>query len=138
MSYILRADITDNIVKIFIEKDADSLDGYITEADGYLNDIAQQLGVATSEIAVNAGGQVTPFIVKRFCVCYVCMRVCQDKASTNNVETSPELDKYYVKYELYRKELVDLRKELTPEVLTDTVNSVGDRAADQTSYLFRS
>jgi len=136
--YIERADITDNVIKIFIDKDEDSLDGYFEETDNYLEDIAQLLGVPTEDIAVDGTGQVTPFIVKRFCIVFLCMRVCQDKASTNNVETSPELDKYYVKYDLYKKELVELRKELTPEVLIANVNSIADRASEQTSYLFRS
>lgn len=136
--YIARADITDNVIKIFIDKDEDSLDAYFAETDSYLEDVAEQLGVPTADIAVDDEGLVSPFIVKRFCIAYLCMRVCQDKASTNNVEVSPELDKYYVKYDLYKKEVIDLRKQLTPEVLVANVNSVGDRAEDQTSYLFRS
>jgi hypothetical protein len=136
--YINRADITDNVIKIFIDKDADSLDGYFTETDAYLEDVAETIGVSASNISVDVGGQVIPFIAKRFCIAYLCMRVCQDKASTNNVESSPDMDKYYVKHNMYYRELIELKKQLTPEVLVADVNSIADRASEQTSYLFRS
>jgi hypothetical protein len=136
--YITHDDITDNVVKLFITKDDDSLDGYFAEADDKLNDLAQMIGVQTESIDVDAEGQIVPFLCKRFLIAYLCMRVCQDKASTNNVETSPDLDKYYIKYNLYKNELAELQKEITPEVLTGTVNSISDRGSEQTNYLFRS
>jgi len=136
--YIARADITDNVIRAFITASAASLDDYLEEADNFLEDLAQQLNVATASISTTGTpARVDVWVVKRLLIAYVCMRVAQDKAGTNNVETSPDLDKYYVKYDVYEKEVVKLKKQVTPEVLQDTVNDIGDRAQDQTSYLFR-
>jgi hypothetical protein len=136
--YIERADISDEVVKQFITADEDSLDAYFTETDDYLEDIAETLQVNADDIDVDSGGQVKSYIVKRFCIVFLCMRVCQDKAGKNNVEVSPDMDKYSYKYAIYTKELAELTKSLTPEVLAGDVDEAADRATQQTNYLFRS
>jgi hypothetical protein len=136
--YITKESIVDNIVKAFLTANTNALDAYFTEADDYLEDFAQTLGVYADDIDTDVGGQATAFLVRRFCLVFLCMRVCQDKAGTNNIDSSPDMDKYYVKYNMYLKELSEVTKQITPEVLMNTVNSIKDRATTQGTFLFRS
>jgi hypothetical protein len=63
------------------------------------------------------------------------MRLCQDKMGTNNIDL-PELEKYNIKYQMYRKELAQLKDLITYEMITGNINALRDRAV-QTGIIFR-
>lgn len=121
MSYIVKTDITDNVINGF---DC-SLPEYLTETDAELVSLAESLGVISTEI------QSAPLhrIIKRYAICYTLMRLCQDKAGTNDVEITIETDRYMVKYRMYRDECEELRPQISREMFIGSISEIRDRAA---------
>lgn len=136
--YIAKDEIKDVVVKQHIDASDDDLDAYFTETDDYLVDLAERLGILEADIHVDTGGQVTAYILRRLLACFFCKRVCEDKAGVNNVESAPEMDKYYVKASAYSKQVSDLTEDITPEILTGDVDEMGDRASHQCDTIYRS
>lgn len=127
MSYLKEADITDTVLS------KHTLTGYITESDSELDDVAETLGVRDpTDIETSP----LHYKIKRYLICFVCMRVAQDKMGVNNVDL-PEIEKYTIKYNVYRKELAKLRTQITAPMLTGDVDEMRDRAGVQTGILFR-
>ena len=118
MSYIETTDITDTIVVGF------DIDDYITESDAAVNDLAERKGVRDSD---DIETDSLHFKIKRYAIVYVIMRVCRDKMGTNNTDLPVEIEKYAVKYEIYRKELASIDKQITYEMITGEVNEIRDR-----------
>lgn len=126
MSYITADDVTANVAIGF------DLEPYIAEADGEIDDLAEKLGVRdTTDIETNP----LHYKVKRYAVAYVLMRLCQDKAGTNNVDL-PEVEKYLALYNVYRKEVEAVRSQIGAEMLVGDVDELRDRAKN-TGTLFR-
>jgi hypothetical protein len=123
--YIERADIKDRIIEGF------DLSEYLTETNAQLQDLAESLGVDSTDIETDPLHNT----IKRFCVVYTVMRLCQDKAGANNVEIS-ESEKYAFKYQVYRKEFEDLRGRISAEMICGQVSSIRDRATN-TGTLYR-
>ena len=105
--YIQFSDITDNVIKGFGDTGLLQPYDYYTEADNEINDLAVQNGIMPTQIS-------TPlhYKLKRYGVVHLCMRVAQDNMGVNNVEMSPDMDKYTLKFAQYRKELADLRTQI--------------------------
>ena len=118
MSYISTSDITNKLCDGF------ELEPYIQESDQALEDLAQTLGADAADI------DTTPlhFKLRRYAIVYVIMRLCQDKAGGASVEI-PEANKYLIGYEMHRKELDALTKQINYEMVTGNVNAVRDRVA---------
>lgn len=126
--YIAVADIPDKVITAFpLETPID----YLQEADDELNDVAEKMGVDADDIETSP----LHYKAKRYLICYVCMRVCQDKAGVNAVDSTN--DKYYAKYDMYQKEVARLRPELTAGVLTSEEPSELDRGGIGTGILVR-
>ena len=118
MSYIQTADVTASIAIGF------DLEPYIEEADSEIDDLAERLGVRdTADIETNP----LHYKIKRYAIAYILMRLCQDKAGTNNVDAI-ESDKYAALYSMYRQEVETARPQISVEMYTGTVNSTRDRA----------
>jgi len=124
-TYISSDDITDNIVSGF------DLSAYLTESYKEIEDLAEEKGVRTSTDIASP----LHYKMKRYAICFVIMRLCQDKCGTNNVDI-PELEKYVIKYNMYRKELAQLKDLITFEMITNSINSLRDRSI-QTGIIFR-
>jgi hypothetical protein len=129
-NYIVAADISDKVISAFSATLTTPWD-YLTEGDNELNDLAQTLGVDADDI------EITPlhYKAKRFVIAFVCMRVCQDKAGVNAIDEAN--DKYYAKFEMYRKEVAQLRTEITAGMLTDEEPGEIDRGGVGTGILLR-
>ena len=127
--YISSSDVTDKVVSAFDV--AAALEGYYTETDNEVNDLAEKLGIT------DADDIATPLHhkLKRFAVTFFCMRVCQDKAGVNNVDMMG--DKYAAKYDIYRKENAALRTEVTYEMFVGDVEDAGDRSSTGTAIILR-
>lgn len=126
MSYITTADIKANIAQGF------SLQDYILEADEEIKDLAEQLGVRnTADIA-----DPLHYKVKRYGIVYILMRLSQDKIGALDLGDMAGLEKYTVSYQMYKKELESLKEGINFEMITGTVNEIGDRAI-QSGNIFR-
>lgn len=124
-NYIQVDDIKSNIAQGF------ELQPYLDETDEEVRDIAERLGVRDADdIKVPLH-----YKIKRYAVVYTLMRLCQDKTGTNNVEM-PEYEKYLVQYQMYRKELEELRSQISIEMVTGEVNEIRDRAVN-TGTIYR-
>lgn len=126
MSYIAVSDIKSNLAQGF------ALQDYILEADDEIEDLAEALGVRdTSDIEADP----LHHKIKRFGVCFIMMRLCQDKMGTND-PTIDVMEKYLVQYNLYRKEMASLKSEITAEMFTGLVDQISDRAVFS-GYIYR-
>lgn len=124
--------ITIDQIKDRIVEGFNDLQDYVTEANEGIIDLAQQKGIYDpSDIPEDIHN-----ILRRYGVVYTVMRLCQDKQSAVNTGL-PEQNKYLVKYLDSRKELKELKKQITPEVILNKIDQVRDRAI-QTGVLFRS
>ena len=126
MSYISTSDITANVAIGF------DLEPYINEADGEIDDLAEKVGVRDPD---DIETDPLHYKIKRFGVAYILMRLCQDKAGTNNVDQI-DLEKYLTLYNVYRKEVEALRPQISEEMFTGPVDEIRDRAMNS-GVLFR-
>lgn len=130
MPYIQDSDVTDKVVNVF------DLTDCIVESDLAVNDIAARRGVLDADdISVDGSGYVTSYKLKRYAIVFVCMRVCQDKMGLNNNDLPVEIEKYAVKYKMYKEELDGIDGQITAEMITGTVDEIADRATSH--RLFR-
>ena len=115
--YIDSDDITDEVINQF------ALTAYITESTNALDDIAEKRGVAADDI-----DKTTPhWKLKRWAVCYVGMRVAEDRYGVNNNDVALEFDKYFIKFKEYEKKCNDMEPQLTSAMFLDEVSVITDR-----------
>jgi HPt (histidine-containing phosphotransfer) domain-containing protein len=113
--YITAADIKSNLTTGF------DLTEYLDEVENEIIDLAQKLGVrSTTDIA-----SPLHYKVKRYGVVFVLMRLAQDKLGTNLPDVS--LDKYDRLYQMYKKEIDDLKSQITREMITNNIDEIIDR-----------
>lgn len=127
--YIKVEDIKDKVVNVF------ALDDYLVETDQEVIDLAARNGVFDADDIATEDGHVKSHKVLRYAVVFLCMRVCQDKTGVNNTDLPVEIEKYAVKFKMYKDELKMLDGQITKEMITGTVDQVADRA--QSFRLFR-
>ena len=128
MAYLVYADITDEVVLAFGQTEVET---YFAEVDDEINDIAEQLGVGSSNIDTdyNDTGRIH-YKIRRYGIHYLSYRLLFDKAGVNNVEISPiDVEKYYVKAAEHKKQADMIKGELTDAMFTDDVSNQSDRAA---------
>ena len=119
MSYISTSDITDKIADGF------EVQQYILESDDAVEDLAEKLGVrSTSDIETSP----VHHKVRRYAIAYCLMRLCQDKVGAASTDV-PEANKYLIGYEMYKKEVSSLTKEINYQMFTGEVNAVRDRVS---------
>lgn len=129
MSYLSASDITDSVVTPFAESHATYYANILTLADAALVDLAEGLGLTSTEIA-------TPLhtTVKDWLVAWFCARVCMDKLQFANIDATAQ-DKYTVKYQLYTGIRDRLKHEITYQMLTKTVQYAQDRITSVRRYM---
>lgn len=117
MSYIKPSDIKSSLIKGI------DITDYISEANNEIEDLAETLGVYnSSEIKRPVHNKVL-----RYGVVYILMRLCQDKIGTNDVQVDA-LEKYTIQYGMYKKELAQIKAEISKEMITGTVDNMGSRS----------
>jgi len=127
--YISSSDITDKVL------DGLATEAYVAEGNDAIEDLAEVKGIrSTSDIGDGAGAVHNR--VKRYGVAYCCMRIAQDHMAVNNVDV-PELEKYVIKYNIYRKEVAQLKTEISREMILDDVDEMRDRATMRSGVIFR-
>lgn len=96
--YIQATDITDKLVKAFIDAGDTRLETWYTAVDNEVKGLAYDSGVQESQITLPLHPRIAEYAVN-----YFCKRVMFDSILINNPD-SPELDKYKAKYEIYKSE----------------------------------
>ena len=130
MSYLVYADITDMVALGFPSAQT-IIEGYFTEVDAEINDIAEQLGLSSSseiDTDYKDTGRIHYKLI-RFGVAYLLFRMFFDRAGVNDVETDPNIEKYYFKANAYNNLQQKLRGQITLEMFTDTVTSTASRTS---------
>jgi hypothetical protein len=128
MGYIQMSDITDKVVLAFGETTVSS---YFTEVDFEIEDIAEMQGLTSADLIdtnYKGTGRVHYKLI-RFGVAWLCYRLLMDRAGVNNVDTSPEMEKYYIKAGEWKRLADRLRSEITIQMFTGRVFTSADRVA---------
>ncbi len=103
MKYIALYDIIDGVLDV-TEDD-------ILEAEGYIENSAQRLGVALEDIPTPL-----PFKARRLAVCYACYNNCMrniGRDATVNFENGNSEDIFAKKLEIYRQEIQSINQTLS-------------------------
>ena len=129
--YITTADITDSQLKETAL--ATLLAAKIVESTTALNDLAERLGVISSQIETSP----LHYIVKRWCVAFACAELCFDLMGKNKQDGGIEQDIYFQKYKEHNARREDEENKINYAILTGTVISEIDRSSG-TTRLYRS
>ena len=124
-TYISSDDIKDRIVEGF------DLSPYLDEANEEMIDLAESKGVYDADDIVDP----IPYKVKRYLICFIVMRLCQDCMGKNNIDL-PELEKYKIKYDMYEKERGKILEQITYEMLTGEITEMRERTINS-AIIFR-
>lgn len=126
-SYIDETDITDSAIQ---EAGlATELTAKMNLVDDALEDMAMQKGVEDTDIETDP----VHYLVKRWCVAWVCMELCFDMIGKNKDET--EADIYNVKYQHYQRRLQDAESQINAEVLMGTADTQRERPGPRTGTI---
>ena len=125
--YITEPDIRVNVIKQF------ALTDHITRANLAVEDLAETLGIReVADIETNP----VHWKVKEYAKAFLIIDVCADKMTTNNVDVA-ENEKYAYLHDIWLKKLSVLKQEITPAMMTGTVDEMRDRGLMGTGILFR-
>jgi len=111
--YIRPGDITDKLIKPFVEADQ----SYLTRADNAFLDLANSFGIGEAYIKTDP----IPFRVIEYLRARVGFDVCEDNAGIDNkkaIQQAIEFDTFAEKLNHYKKRLNDTRSALTYEIIT--------------------
>jgi len=99
-----------------------------TRLDPEIQDLAQKVGLySTDQITLVPATSKLHYGIMRWAEKWMCKTICMDYMGQNNVEMA-NADKYLIKYEVYRREEAQYRKEVTKEMFLNTVIRNTDRA----------
>jgi hypothetical protein len=99
---------------------------YIALVDAEILSQAERLGIYTeSDI-------YTPLhdTIKRYAIAWLCAEVACDKTGVNNIDT-PDIEKYAVKYDIYKRKADDLAKKLNYEMFSNDISAIVDTVVTQ-------
>lgn len=128
-AYIATTDITDKVLSSIATQ------AYVDEGNDAVEDLAEQKGVRDTDDIGDGAGTIHARL-KRYAIAWTCMRVAQDHMGTNNTNV-PEFEKYVIKYNVYRKEVAAIAKEMTYEMVINDVDQTSDRAGVSSGLIFR-
>jgi hypothetical protein len=132
--YIAFTDITDSVVRDFVQSGAEDgrHDIWMENTDLDLEQLAVSLGVYSSSI------YKTPlnYRIKEYAVAYFCFLVCQDCFGENNVDTADN-EVYIRKLEYYEERVEKLRGMITKEMFLNTMQSLSPMDLIGTVNLYR-
>lgn len=122
--FIEPGDIKDSMARGF------ELEEYIDETNQEVIDLCERKGVRdTSSIETDP----LHYKLKRYAIVFMLMRLYQDKIGVNNNELA-DMDKYVVKYNLYKKELMSLEEQVSYPMITGSVSEKRDRVKTVTLW----
>lgn len=122
--FIEVGDIKDSVANGF------ELEEYIGEVNEEIIDLAERKGVRnTSDIKTNP----LHYKIKRYGIVFLLMRLYQDKMGVNNVELA-DMEKYVIKYNVYKREMSDLEARISFAMITGNVDEIRDRIKTTTLY----
>jgi len=133
--YIAFTDITDSVVRDFVQSGAEDgrHDIWMENTDLELEALALERGVVSTSI------YETPlsYRIKEYAIAYFCFLVCQDCTAENNVDV-PENESYFKKLIWYKERCELLKSQITKEMFMNTAQSLSPYQMVQTGILYRS
>lgn len=123
------ADLYDGSIKALLAKLISGQATYIKDRlDPEVQDLAQKIGLySTDQITLVPATGKLHYGIMRWAEKWLCKTICCDYMGQNNVEMA-NTDKYLIKYEVYRREEAQYRKEVTKEMFLNIVVRNTDRA----------
>ena len=124
MAFLTSADITDKIAIPFIADTNTDINVYLAKGDKYIISLAQAKGV------MDSADILTPMVIEllEYGLAMMYVDLFADVMNVNNND-SFESDKYDNKMSYYKDRANMLKKELTYEMITGSVQDVTDRHA---------
>ena len=132
MAFLTQDDITDKVAIPFIADTNTDIDFYLAKGDKYIESLAQAKGV------MDFTDILEPLVIElqEYGLAMLYVDLFADVMNVNNND-SFESDKYANKMNYYKTRGVELRKQLTYEMITGSVKDITDRHA-QSIDLWRS
>ena len=124
MAFLVEADLTDKVALPFIADVNTDINVYLTKGDEAITSIAQAKGVLDSADIV----EPLVYELKEYGLAVVYCKLFADVGGVNNIEAF-EADKYSAKFMHYKQEMKDNAKNLTYEMITQSVKDITDRSA---------
>lgn len=132
--YIAFSDITDSVVRDFVQSGAEDSrhDIWMENTDLELEQLALERGVVSTSIY-----EPLNYRIKEYAVAYLCFLVCQDCFGENSVDL-PENEVYIKKLEYYAKRCELLKTQITKEMFLNTAQNLSPVQMVQSTYMYRS
>jgi len=123
------SDIHDGSVKALLLRLISVTPSYIKDRlDPEIQDLAQKVGLySTEQITLVPATSKLHYGIMRWAERWLCKQICLDWMGQNNVEMA-NTDKYLIKFEVYRREEAQQRKEVTKEMFLNIVVRNTDRS----------
>tara|TARA_R110001592_G_scaffold201850_1_gene451054 strand:+ start:4530 stop:4928 length:399 start_codon:yes stop_codon:yes gene_type:complete len=124
MAYLVQADITDKVAFPFIADTNTDIDFYLTKGDKYIVSFAQSRGV------LDSADILTPLVIElqEYGLAMMYVDLFADVMNVNNNDAF-DSDKYAIKMQYYKTRGVELKKQITYEMITGDVKDITDRHA---------
>lgn len=130
--YIAFADITDSVVRDFINLNDTRKDTWMTNTDLEIQALALEKGVYATSIYTTTLG----YRIKEYAIAYFCFLVCQDCTAENSVDV-PENESYFKKLIWYKERCELLKSQITKEMFLNTAQSLTPMQMVSTGVLYR-
>ena len=124
MAFLVQADITDKVAFPFIADANTDIDFYLAKGDKYIVSFAQAKGVLDSTDIL------TPLVIElqEYGLAMMYVDLFADVMNVNNNDAF-DSDKYAIKMQYYKTRGVELKKQITYEMITGSVEDLTDRHA---------
>lgn len=130
MAYISNTDISRDVL---VAQFSSSFSTYHTLVDEHIEELAQGEQVDASDIDVDESGYLSSKFLRRYAAAWVCMELFKDKMGINNNVLADE-EKYRVKYEIYREQVLNMGQRISREMFINDVDSRMDTAVSGNLY----
>ncbi len=129
-TYISATDITD---MLFTETAFSTLlTAKLTASDAAVVDLAEKWDVESTDIETDP----VHYIIKKWAAAWVCRELALDAMGKNNPDIA-DIEKYKIKYDIYKGLTAEYEAQINYEVLTGTVTEAQHRST-KTGTLYRS
>jgi hypothetical protein len=126
---IAYTDITDHLFESFPTA---TKQAYVAKSEYAVIQLASEKGVDSTDIETTT----VHYLMKEYSKAWACMTLFFEHIGANNVETT-EVEKYIVKYNLYKDMVAQLSMQITPGIITGATEESRDIATNYTTILYR-
>jgi len=124
-NYITADDITDNLTV------GSDMSSYISDANDAIEHLAKEKQVDIEKIKTDP----IDYKLKKYGIYYAIMLFLLDKAGTNNNDFPADIEKYKVKYEIYKRLIKEIYDDITWQMIAGDADNRSDYAGVKRMYI---